>query len=49
MVVQMRGSAEWKAWVEGLADRERDTVAKLVERVLTRFAKETGYSEPPRR
>lgn len=49
MVVQIRGSEEWKAWVEGLADREGDTVAKMVERTLRRFAKESGYPDPPKR
>jgi hypothetical protein len=49
MVVQLRGSEAWKKWAEGLADREGDTVSKLVERALRKWAKETGYPDPPRR
>ena len=49
MVVQMRGSEEWKLWVESLAEQERDTVAKLVERVLAKHAREIGFASPPRR
>jgi hypothetical protein len=49
MVVQIRGSQEWKDWAEGIADKEGDTVAKLFERALRKFAKDAGYSDPPRR
>jgi hypothetical protein len=49
MVVQIRGSEAWKAWVESLAERERDTVAKLVERVLTKHAREIKFTDPPKR
>ena len=49
MIVQMRGSEEWKRWAEGLADREGDTLAKLFERAIRKWAKETGYPDPPRR
>jgi hypothetical protein len=49
MVVQVRGSEKWKAWVEFIADKEGDTVAKLVERTLRKFAKDAGYPDPPKR
>lgn len=49
MVVQIRGSAEWKAWVEALADQQRDTVAKMVERSLSKIAKDAGFPDPPKR
>ena len=49
MVVQIRGSEEWKAWAEGLAEKEGDTVAKMVERTLRKYAREIGYPDPPRR
>lgn len=49
MVVQVRGSEQWKAWAEGLADREGDTLAKLVERTLRKYAREIGYPDPPKR
>lgn len=49
MVVQMRGSEEWKAWVEGLAARDKFTIAKLIERAIEKHAKDTGYPDAPRR
>lgn len=49
MIVQVRGSAEYKTWVEGIADKEDDTLAKLVDRALREFAKARGYPDPPKR
>ncbi len=49
MVVQVRGSEEWKQWAEGLAEKEGDTLAKLVERALRKWAKDVGYPDPPKR
>jgi hypothetical protein len=49
MVVQMRGSEEWKAWIEGLAEKEGFTVAMLLERTARKWAKEIGYPDPPKR
>lgn len=49
MVVQVRGSEEWKDWAERLADHERDTLTKLVERALGKWAKEIGFEPPPKR
>ena len=49
MAVQIRGSREWKAWLEGMAESEGDSVAKFCERLAKAFAKETGYPPPPRR
>jgi uncharacterized protein (DUF1778 family) len=49
MVVQIRGSEEFKAWIEELADLERDTVAKFVERVVRKHAESIGFREMPDR
>jgi hypothetical protein len=49
MVVQIRGSEEWKAWVEMIAEKEGDSVTKLFDRALRKFAKDAGYPDPPRR
>ena len=49
MVVQIRGSKEWKAWIEGMAEKEGDTVAKFIERMARKYAKEIGYPDPPKR
>ena len=49
MIVQVRGSEEYKAWAEAIASKEGDTLAKLVDRSLRLFAKQNGYSDPPKR
>ena len=50
MVVQVRGSEEWKAWSEGLARFDSRPLASLVEHLFRRYAKEIGYKpEPPER
>lgn len=49
MAIQIRGSDEWKAWAEELAESERDTLAKLVDRLMAKFAAEKGFRPPPRR
>lgn len=49
MVVQIRGSEEWKAWAESIADKEGFSLAMLFERALRKFAKDGGYPDPPRR
>jgi hypothetical protein len=49
MVVQIRGSAEYKKWAEGLADREGFSVAMLFERAVRKMALEAGYPAPPKR
>jgi hypothetical protein len=49
MAIQIRGSDEWKAWAEELAESERDTLAKLVDRLFTKFAAEKGFRPPPKR
>lgn len=49
MVVQMRGSEDWKLWIEDLAAAENDTVAKFLERLARKHAKETGFREMPKR
>jgi hypothetical protein len=48
-IVEIRGSKEWKEWVEEIADKECATVSKLFERAVRKFAKENGYRDPPKR
>ncbi len=45
----IRGSAEWKGWLEGLAKAHRQSVAGLIDTALARLAKEIGYKDPPER
>lgn len=49
LVFQMRGSEEWKAWVESLAEKEGDSAAKLIERALRDYARKVGHPDPPKR
>jgi hypothetical protein len=47
--IQVRGSAEWKQWVEELAKFLRQPVSGLVDTSLARTARESGFREPPKR
>lgn len=47
--VQVRGTPEWKEWVEELAEFNRQKVAGLVDTALARLAKEVGFRDPPKR
>jgi len=49
LVASIRGSAEWKQWLEGLAKANRQTVAGVIDTALARLAKEIGYEDPPER
>lgn len=50
MIVQVRGSAAYKEWVDELAHFDGLPLAALVDRALRRYAKEIGFhEEPPRR
>lgn len=50
IAVTLRGSPEWKEWVEGLAEDRRLDVAKLIDCALIDYAKTHGYlpKAPPR-
>ncbi len=47
LAIQVRGSAEWKAWLERLAAFDRATVADVADRAIARYAREIGFPEPP--
>ena len=50
MVVQVRGSQEYKEWAEGLAEFDGSTVAALYDRAVRQYAKAIGYDkQPPKR
>jgi hypothetical protein len=40
----IKGSLEWRAWVEGGAEFCRTDVAKLVDAALVEYLKARGYS-----
>ena len=47
MIVQMRGSHQYKEWAERLARFDGMTLSTLVDRALRRYAKEIGFDEAP--
>jgi hypothetical protein len=47
IVFQMRGSPEYKAWLEDVARFDGLPVASLFARSLVRYAKSIGFTEPP--
>ena len=50
IAVTLRGSQEWKAWLEALAKHARLDVAKVIDRAVIDFAKKEGFEpEAPRR
>jgi len=50
VVVTLKGSPEWKAWVDELAAHCRTDVSKLIDSALVGLAKDRGFTkEAPRR
>lgn len=47
--IAFRVSAEYAAWVEGLAAHNRSTIAGLMDQALASYAQEKGYEQPPGR
>jgi hypothetical protein len=45
IAVTLRGSPEWKAWVEALAKHTRLDVAKVIDRALIDFAAKEGFEQ----
>lgn len=50
MVLALKGSPEWKDWVDALAEHCRTDLSKLVDRALVDLAKSEGFDpKPPQR
>ncbi len=47
MAIQMRGSDEWRAWVEQGAKHIGLKVPSLIDQALRLYFKENGFTEPP--
>ena len=47
MAVQIRGSSEWKEWVERVAKFDRSTVSDIVDRAIAAYARSIGFVEVP--
>jgi hypothetical protein len=46
IAIQVRGSAEFKAWVEGLAEFDATGVSDVVERALASYARSIHFATP---
>jgi hypothetical protein len=45
----LKGTPEWKAWVERASEHCRDTVSGLVDKAVAEYVKARGFEEPPPR
>jgi len=48
-VVALKGSSEWKAWLDGFAGHCRLRLADTIEQSLLSYAKERDFLAPPKR
>jgi hypothetical protein len=48
-IFALRGTEDWKAWLDGFAQRKGMPVTVLVDHALRELAKRDGYEEPPSR
>lgn len=48
-VLALRGTDEWKAWLDGYATRKGMPVTVLVDHALRELARRDQYPEPPAR
>ncbi len=49
MVVGMRGSTEWKTWLDELAEHCRLNKVDVIDLALVDFAAKQGFKAPPKR
>jgi hypothetical protein len=47
--VALKGSLEWKAWLDGFAGHCRLGLADTIEQSLLSYAKERDFQGPPKR
>jgi hypothetical protein len=47
--VALKGSTEWKAWLDGFAGHCRLGLADTIEQSLLCYAKEREFRRPPKR
>jgi hypothetical protein len=48
-VVAIKGSAEWKSWLDRFSLHCRLGLSDTIEQSLVYYAEERGYPEPPKR
>ena len=50
LIVNLRGSEDFKVWIQDLATYDRQSVSGLVERALVHYGRAIGFKvEPPER
>jgi hypothetical protein len=49
MVVGIRGSAEWKEWIDAFAEHCRLNKVDIIDLALVDYARKMGFREPPKR
>jgi hypothetical protein len=45
IAVTLRGSPEWKTWLEALAKKDRSNVATVIDKALVRYAVNIGFEQ----
>jgi hypothetical protein len=48
-VITIRGSADWKRWLEAFAAKMRSKPTAVIDLALAKLAQQEGFSEPPPR
>lgn len=48
-VLSVKGTEEWREWVQEVAAHARTDTAKLLDHLLTEYAKKNGIKPPPPR
>jgi hypothetical protein len=48
-IVALRGTAEWKAWLDGLAEANGAPLTVTIEQALRDLAAKLRHDKPPRR
>ena len=47
--ITIRGSADWKTWLEDFASRMRTRPTAIIDLALAKLAHQEGFREPPPR
>ncbi len=47
--ITIRGSADWKSWLEDFAGRMRTRPTAIIDLALAKLAQQEGFREPPPR
>lgn len=48
-VFSMRGTSEWREWLDELAEFQRTTTAGTIDQALAEVARRIGFKPPPSR